>query len=292
VASTATPVRLPASRFDVLAVVAAAHPDPDAALTAWDRLVRDLGGVQSTDSYLLSGHARALVPLLAGRADLLGFPDSTRERLGAEVAVVWGANERLLALCAPSIEALVADGTQVGLLGAAALIGDGFAHHRERRLIGLDLLVPPSRHADAVRMLIALGWTAGPDAPRRPRRDPARDPRPTALRDPSGTVWIGLHVRPVRAEPIRRAPAGDVGLVPLAPAHPLAPSGVTRPGPGPLVVDLATQATRPSRAWRVRWMVDVHRAITLGGFDATSASAQARERGVCLQFPAELAAFG
>ncbi len=237
-------------RGSVLLLQAAFHEDADAAQRAWDTLVRDAGGAGEVLAWAGRGAEQRLLPALGRRSELLELPQEVSRTCRDATVESWGLNERLLVLVRPAVERLVAEGVPVVALKGTALIGDVYPQHRTRPLGDVDLLVPRSRVATALRALAKEGWV-DPEADR-PLRLVAR--HAVNLGGPVPGASIDVHWRALVATPHRlwRQPWPARDLEPLPATHPLADTGLLRPSAARMLVLLTVHGlewNNPSAHW-------------------------------------------
>lgn len=233
---------------------AAVHPDPDVAQRAWDTLVADAGGAEGVLAWVDAGVGQRLLPALAERHQLLELPQVVAERSRARLIESWGLNERLLALAEPAVRALVTAGVDpVGLKGVA-LLGDVVVRHASRPLGDLDLLVAPRDVPAALAVLADAGWRTGSTSRRFLRlATHAVNLGHDAVPGPS----LDLHWRaasPLTSAPRRRIPVA--GLEDLPTEHPLQSTGLRRPRPEHLVLQLAVNGLKPDTP-SPHWIADL-----------------------------------
>jgi hypothetical protein len=233
---------------------AAVHADADVALRAWDTLVSDAGSADGVIAWADAGVGQRLLPALAERTELLELPLTVTQRLRARRVEAWGLNERLLMLSEPSIRSLVEAGVRTLGLKGVALLGDVIPRHATRPLGDLDLLVAPGDVRAALGILADAGWTTGM-APRRLLTLATHAVNLGLMTTPGPS--LDLHWRAASTlSPSARRQRRSMGVEDLPPGHPLAATGLRRPRPEHLVLQIAVNGLKPDTP-SPHWIADL-----------------------------------
>lgn len=140
-------------RPDERLILVAALGDGDDALAAW-RTWRD-----AVDFDHIAGESVRLVPLLYRNLARLGVDARETVRYASVYRHTWARNRLAFQACAGAVRLFTAHGIDTLLLKGAALT---LLHYRDigmRSMDDVDVLVPPARAEEAMRALVAHGWT-------------------------------------------------------------------------------------------------------------------------------------
>ncbi len=123
------------------------------ALSAW----REWRSRVNPELHLDNG-SFSLIPLLYHNLTRLGVRDPMLDRFKGVVRRTWFQNQRLFHECAPVLKALETGGVPTMVLKGAPLAVLYYRNLGLRPMADLDVLVPPSRKEEAIRILTDLDW--------------------------------------------------------------------------------------------------------------------------------------
>jgi Uncharacterised nucleotidyltransferase len=272
-------------RDPIDALLQAAVSEPGVAREAWGRWIagRSLEDVSWEELRLLGA--------VAGRADLLGVTPAQRPRLDGIRRFIWTFTQMKLAAALPVLRQLAGTGVPVCLLKGAGLIAGGHLAAGERFIRDVDVLVPRSRIAEAVAILLAAGWKAE-------RYDSPEQvfslgfPRCHALAFRSEghpDDAIDLHLS---ASELGRFPKSDDGLWSRARQTRLFGLTVRVPAPEDLLCNALAHSYLSDRSEEHDWAVDAVALARLPGFDWSILARESHRRGVDALVGARLKALG
>jgi hypothetical protein len=220
-------------------------------------LVTVAGDENAVLEWFRTGPPRRVLPYIGTRVVELGLSEAVAEECVTATAEAWGLNHRVFETAASVLELLHQAGIEVMAFKGLALAGEVYSPHRLRAIGDLDLLVRPSQHRRAVRVLEQAGWTRDAWAPR-----PLRGAASSTL-GRNGMTSVDVHSRPARNLPHRfpGEPSCWRDAEYVGPAHPLAGLDLLRPSPERHMVILAAHLAQEANHDLVHPCLDIHRLL-------------------------------
>jgi hypothetical protein len=140
------------AQTQVLTAIFASEAKARSAFQAW-RAALDLQSPFDSEVF-------RLLPLLYLRLQELEIEDDLMPRLKGVYRYAWVRNIELLDETTPAVAALEGEGIPTIILKGAPLALRFYSKQAARPMVDLDVAVPRERLAEAIRVLLAAGWTS------------------------------------------------------------------------------------------------------------------------------------